>query len=226
MEENQKEEKIVDTEELKKETAETVNQVKDTIKNVDIKNDAKEATSFAKKMFSDPFGAIKEIVNDSSNKQFKTAIIFVVLWTVAVFVDAFFAKYWSFRGLFKNVLSLVKTVIAPALGIVVLSTIIYIMNKENKKSLITTITAITIAKIPVVVAAVVGLLDIIGSGIYKITSPFSALCSTISIVLTFFAAKQLCGEEECSKFIKKFVVIEGIFYIAYIVVSYLGIYMR
>lgn len=223
MEENK--EQTVNTEELKKETVDTVNQVKETIKNVDIKNDAKEATGFATSMFRDPFGAIKEIVNDESNKHFKTAIIFVAIWTIVVFIKALSIKYWSFNALFRNILSLVKTIIAPALGIVVLSGIIYFMNKENKKSLVTIMTAVTTAKIPVIAAAVISLLTIFASTAYKITTPITSLCSVISIVLTYFAAKTICGDEQNSKFFKKFVIIETIYYVAYILISFLEIYI-
>ena len=47
MEENENKSTFnVNAEDVKKETEETVNQVKDTIKNVDLKNDSKEAKGF------------------------------------------------------------------------------------------------------------------------------------------------------------------------------------
>ena len=218
-------EQNINTEELKKETVEAVKEVKETIKNVDIKNDAKAATGFVASMFKDPFGAIKEIANDSNNKHLKTAIIFIAVWTIVVFIKALSIKHWSFDALFKNILSLIKTIIAPALGIIVYSVIVYAMNKENKKSIVTAITAITTAKIPVIVAAVVSLLTIFSASAYKLTNPFASLCSVISIVLTYFSAKIICGEEQNSKFFKKFVIIEAIYYVAYILISFLEIYI-
>ena len=100
------------------------------------------------------------------------------------------------------------------------------MNKENKKSLTTTITAIVTAKIPVIIGTAVSLLTIIDSNIGKITSPFASFCNVISVVLTYFAMKSVIGEEQNSKFFKKFVAIEAIFYVIYVVVSLLGIYMK
>ena len=44
----------VNAEDVKKETEETVNQVKDTIKNVDLKNDSKEAKGFFFSFFKNP----------------------------------------------------------------------------------------------------------------------------------------------------------------------------
>ena len=225
MEEKNNEEKKVDTEEIKKETVETVNQVKDTIKNVDIKKDAKEATGFISAMFKDPFAKIKEIVDDKGNKNLKIAIIFVVIWTVAVFIKALAAKYWSFDALFRNILSLVKTMIAPALSILVLSGIVYVMNKKEKRSLPTLLTSITIAKIPVILASVISLLTIFSYSASKITIPFASFCSIVSIILTYFTIKTIFKEEQNSKFLKTFVIIEAIYYIAYIIISFLEIYI-
>lgn len=227
MEEN-KNEMNVNTEEIKKETVDTVNQVKETIKNVDIKNDAKEATGFASAIFKDPFGTMKQIVNDDSNKHFKTAIIFMIIWIIAIFISSLFGTTlykFSFNLAFKQILSIIKAVVAPLLGVIVLSAIIYLMNKENKKSMITNITAVVTAKVPVIIASIVSLLTIISTQVGQITRPFSSLCSVISIVLTYFAAKSICGEED-SKFFKKFVLIEAIFYIVYFAISFLGIYIR
>lgn len=219
------EENKVNTEEIKKETVETAKQVKDSIKNVDIKNDAKEATGFVSAMFKDPFAKIKEIVEDKENKNLKLAIIFIAIWTVAVFIKALAAKYWSFSAVFRNVLSLIKTIIAPVLGILVLSAIVYFMNKKEKKSLATIITSITIAKIPTILASVISLLTIFSVSAYRITSPISSLCSVVTIILTYFTIKAIFNEEQNSKFLKTFVIIEAIYYVAYLIISFLEIYI-
>lgn len=227
MEEN-KNEMNVNTEEIKKETVETVNQVKETIKNVDIKNDAKAATGFVSSMFKDPFGTMKQIANDSSNKHFKTALIFMIVWMVVILISSLFGTSlyrFSFNLAFKQILSIIKAVVAPLLGVIVLSVVIHIMNKENKKSMVTNITAVVTAKVPVIIASIVSLLTVISTQVGQITRPFSSLCSVISVVLTYFAAKSICGEED-SKFFKKFVLIEAIFYIVYFAISFLGIYIR
>ena len=221
----EKEENKVNTEEIKKETVETAKQVKDSIKNVDIKNDAKEATGFVSAMFKDPFTKIKEIVEDKENKNLKLAIIFIVIWTVAVFIKALAAKYWSFSAVFRNVLSLIKTILAPVLGILVLSAIVYFMNKKEKKSLATIITSITIAKIPTILASVISLLTIFSVSAYRITSPISSLCSVVTIILTYFTIKAIFNEEQNSKFLKTFVIIEAIYYVAYLIISFLEIYI-
>lgn len=229
-EEQNKKETNVSTEEIKKETVDTVNQVKETIKNVDIKKDAKEATGFVSSMFKDPFGTIKQIVNDNTNKYFKIAIIFMITWIVAIFIGSLLATTpmhrFSFNLAFKQILSIIKAVVAPLIAVIVLSGIIYLMNKENKKSIVTIITAIVTAKIPSIIATVVSLLTIIDYKVSYITAPFSSLCNVISIILMYFATKSIFGEEQNSKFFKKFVIIETIYYVIYIVVSFLGINIR
>lgn len=229
MEENKNQEQTVNTEELKKETVDTVNQVKDTIKNVKIKEDAKEATGFAASMFRDPFGTIKQIAEDNTNKSFKIAIIFVAIWAIAEFLDATLAvvlsKYWTGSIAVSRLLGIIKSTIAPIVSVLVLSGIVYFMNKDNKKSMVTTMTSIAIAKIPVVIASVVSLLTIISSNAITITSRFSSFCSAISLILVYFSIKALCGEKENSKFLNKFVVIYAIYYVVSLVVYYLGIYI-
>ena len=54
------------TDELKKEASESVNQVKDIIKNVDIKEEARKTQGFFKEMMANPIGKIKAIAGNSS----------------------------------------------------------------------------------------------------------------------------------------------------------------
>ena len=225
MEENKSENKI-NTEEIKSETVNTVNEVKETIKKVDVKKDTLETKGFVKELFVDPLGKIKSIVEDNSNKFLKNALIVVIIWMAAVLIKQIFGttSLWKYYG-FRQLLNIVLTTIAPAVGIIVMSLIIMIVNKENKKSLTQLITCITTARLPLAIAGVVSLLTLINSSISAFTTPFSKFCSVISIVLTYFVTKDIFAEKENSKFIKKFVIIEGIYYIAYFVLTYLGIYI-
>lgn len=225
MEENNNENKI-NTEEIKTETVNTVNEVKETIKKVNVKKDTLETKGFVKELFTDPLGKIKSIVEDSSNKYLKNALIVVIIWMVAVLIKQIFGttSLWKYYG-FKQLLNIILTTITPAIGIIVMSVIIMIFNKENKKSLTQLITCITTARLPLAIASIVSLLTLINSSISAFTNPFSKFCNVISIILTYFVAKDIFAEKENSKFIKKFVIIEGVYYIAYFVLSYLGIYI-
>ena len=218
----EKEEKKVNTEELKSEASTTVNQVKDTIKNVDIKKDSIETKGFIAELFKDPLGKIKEIVDKENNQYFKYAIIILVIWVVAELISRCFSvgPIWG-----SSLMSVIKATIAPICSILVMSIIVLVMNSKNKKSLTTIITTVTTANIPLVIASVVSILTIFGSSISTITIPFTRLCSAVSIVLMYFTLKSIFGEEKNSEFIKKFALVELVYYIAYIVFSLLNIYI-
>lgn len=226
MEENENKQEIsVSTEELKNETVDTVKQVKETIKNVNVKEEAKATKGFVTEMLKNPLDKIKEIANDYTNKYFKTAIVLVIIWAVAALLGAISFKYftWSYFG--KTLLSYVKTILAPVLGVVVMSLIIFVMNKKSKKSLITVLTTITAVKLPVIAARVISLLTIISNNASVITSRISSLCSVISTVFLYFAIRDLYAEEDEKVTLKNFVIIEAIYLVASLVISYLGIYI-
>ena len=121
--------------------------------------------------------------------------------------------------------SVLKKILAPAIGIIVYSLIVLLLNKKNKKSLTTAISTITITQIPLMLASLVSLLTIISSNTSIVTLPFSKLCSAVSVVLGYFGLKQLFGEEKSKDFIKKYVLIQIIYYVVYILIGLLGIYI-
>lgn len=229
MEENENKESAVNKEEIKEETVKTAKEVKETIKNVDIKKDAKATTGFITEMIKNPLARLKEIAEDKENKDFKYAVVLAIVWMVVLAI-LHLASYSSIDNFFaysftKHFLSLIKVIVAPIIGIIVMSLIVFVMNKNNKKSFITTMTAITAAQIPVIVADILGLLKLISSSIVRLLNPISMFCYVISIVFTFFAIKALFGEEDHSKFLKTFVIIQAIYYVAYLLISYLEIYI-
>lgn len=173
-------------------------------------------------MFRNPLGKINEIAKDSTNKNFKTAIIIVAIWAIIVLVKSI-STLSKYREVWDNVLIVIKTTIAPILEIIVLSVIVFIMNKKSKKSLIIVLTTMATAYVPVILAAIVSLLTLISYSAYKITSPIAALGSVITTVLTYFGMKSLFEETENATFIKKFVLIEAIYILVAFIVSYLGI---
>lgn len=226
MEENEvKQESSVGTEELKNETVNTVNQVKENMKNVNVKEEAQAAKGFVMEMVKNPLGKIKEIANDSTNKHFKTSIVLVIVWAIASLlgVISFKSFTWSYFG--KTLLSYVKTIIAPVLGIVVLAVIMFLMNQKSKKSLVTVLTTVVTTKLPIIAAEIVSLLTIISYSAVTITSRISSLCSVISTVFLYFAIRDLYGEEDEKVVLKNFVIVKGIYLVVSLVVSYLGIYI-
>lgn len=224
----EKEEKFsMDTENLKNETVETAKKFKETVKGANIKEETKATKGFIMEMFKRPLETIREVAKDNSGKYLKTAIFLIVLWTVVVLVSSTYSTiyYWGFSRVLNNFLSVVKRILAPALGILVYSVIILVLNKNNKKPLTDVISTVTITQVPTILASVVSLLTIISSKISTITSPFRTLCEIVAVVLGYFGFKSLFNEEDDTKFFSKYVLIQLIYHIAYIVIGLLEIYI-
>jgi hypothetical protein len=229
MEENEnKQEPSINTDELKQETVNAVNQVKETMKNVNVKEEAKAAKGFITEMVKNPLEKIKEIANNTSGQFFKTSIVLVIVWMLTKLIttiDFNIFDYFTWKYFGKLILAYIKATIAPAILVIVMSTIIFMMNKKSKKSLITVISTVVATKIPVIAASAISLLTVISSNIVKITSEISSLASIISTVLLFIGIRELYNEEDEKQAFKTFVIIEAIYAIASFVISYLGIYI-
>ncbi|MBR1802688.1 MAG: hypothetical protein IJ777_01785 [Clostridia bacterium] len=227
----------VHKEELKKEATNTVNQVKDTFKQTDIKKDSKEAKGFFTSFCKNPLQKLKEVTADTNNKFLKIAIIILVIWLVAILLhnvihiaSVYLFGYlgsasYFFKHLFSNFLGIIKSLIAPVITIALLSGLIYGFQKGEKKSFLSIAISIVIAKIPVVIASVVNLLTLFGSSVTKLTSPFAGFCTVLSTVLLYFVTKDYVAEKEDNTFFWKFALIIGIFYAVKFVFSFLGIYL-
>lgn len=217
----------IDTENLKNETVETAKKVKESVKSTKIKEETKATRGLIIEMFKNPLEKIKEVANNNSGKYFKTALFLIILWTIVVLIGSTYSTiyYWGFSKVFSNILNVLKRILAPALGILVYSIIVLILNKNNKKSLTNIISTITVTQLPLMLSAAVSLLIIISSKISIVTTPFSSLCSTITVVLGYFGIKNLFGIEGNKEFIKKYVMIQAIYYVVYILVGLLGIHI-
>lgn len=236
MEENQNNEKL-DANEIKKEAVDTAKEVKEAVKNADIKKDVGIAKGFLSNLFKNPVQEIETVSNSPKNEFLKIAIIILAIWLVCIFVGAIINIFQSYaivssmysnfgtflRTSVNNVFSVVRAVISPLLSLIVLSVIVYLMAKNRKKPFIHVVTSIMVAEIPIVLASVVDLLKLFGNQVHKITSPFSAFCSVISTILLYFTIKTLYGEKEDNHFIKKFAIIMAIFYIVRFMISFLGV---
>ena len=223
MEENNNQNNV---DEYKEETVKTFNEVKENLKNVDIKEEAQKGKGFLKDLWSRPNEKIKEIAKDESNSYFKTIILVVVLWCISLIVSEIL-DLLSIKSLFSfsTIESLLKTIIEPIAEVVALAAVVMVFNKEKKKSLVTTITTIGTAKIPLVISAVLNLLYIISSNVRIVLSPAKALLSLISVVLTYFAIKELFEIEDETKSLKKFIYCMAIYEVVAIVFYLLGIYI-
>lgn len=238
MEENNKQnEEKINAEEIKKEVTDTVKEVKESVKNTDIKKEVNATKGFITNLFKNPINEISNVAKSSKNQFLKIAIIILGIWLASVligeiidilqsysYVSALYSTFGTFlKNSVNNVLSVVKAVITPLISLAVLCGIIYLMAKDNKKPFVNIVTSVIIAKIPVVIATIIGLLNVFGNQVYKLVTPFTSFCSILSTVLVYFTIKALYDEKDDNTFFKKFVIIMGIFYIAKFIISFFGI---
>ena len=224
--EEKKEKFSIDKENLKKETVETAKKVKESIKVANIKEETKATKGFIIEMFKDPLGKIKEVANDNSVKFLKIVLFLLIVWIITVLISSTYSTIgiYGFSRVFGNILDILKTILAPVIGILVYSIIVVILNKE-KKTLTTVISTVTITKIPVIFSALVSLLTIVSSGLLIITIPLTEVCSLLSIILGYFGFKHLFKEDDDKTFIKKYILIQIVYYVVYILIKLLGIYI-
>lgn len=217
----------INTDEILKETANTFNEVKDQVKGSfnkeDLKKNANETKNFIFGMFKNPIEELKKIADDTNNSYFKYSIILVVVWILAVLIS--FSAGIRTINIFRYILPIIKLILSPIAIVFIMSLIIFVMNKNKDKGLMTIISVVTATKLPVVMARVISLLVLFSSDISRLTTRFTTLCSVISTVLLYFGIKFIFNEDDDKKFIKTFAIIEGIYYIAAIIMSFLQISM-
>ncbi len=221
-----KEEISNQAEEVKKETFKTANDIKESVKNVNIKDETLKTKGFIGEMFKNPIDKIREIAKEDS-KYFKTALFILVIWTIAVFITSSYSTiyYWGFARIFSNILNVLKEILVPIVGVLVLSLIIFVLNKNNKKSLTSIISTVTATRLPLAISSVVSILTLFSRNFAKVTHSFDALCTVITIVLSYFGFKEIFNEKDNNKFTKKFVLIQVIYYLVAIVLTFLEIYI-
>lgn len=225
MAEDEKKNVNVNSEEIKEETKNTVNDVKETIKNVNIKDDAKKTTNFVTSMFSKPLETLKAVANDGKNKNLKHALILAIIWLVAILLKSLFGYHWAWRFFGIGLRSTIQSLLAPAIGIISMCLVIYFMQKGEKKTLTTIFTTVTIAATPHILVTVLSLLSLFSKNFYTVLSPLSSFATAITIVYMYFAMKLLIGNEENSKFIKKYTIIQSIYFIIYFALTFMEIYI-
>lgn len=193
----------INKEELKNETKETVNQVKDSFKNVDINKEAKETKGFVKEILVAPFEKLEKIAKGEDDA-FKKAIVLLVINILATVVVALISIFkYSYGSIGSKFWNLIESAISPVLGIIVPAIIILIMNKANKKPLTTIIATLVVADLPSILASVIDIIEAILPKIYLVSSPISSTLLAISTILTFFGMRTLFGEGK-ENFLMKF----------------------
>lgn len=233
MEENNQ--NSVNADEIKNQTVNTAKQVKETIKNVNIKEETMVAKNTVVSMFKDPIGTVEKVAEDKENKFFKTSLFLIIAWAVIVLVRTLISGLQAMSDydedlgfVFENYifeLSTLWSILAPVLIIGVYSVIAFALNKNNKKQIPEVISVVSVAYLPVIFGKVIGLLTLLSSDMYKLISPIQTILSTTTIVLLYFGLKKLFNENDDKKFIKTFVVIIALYELVAFVLQFMKIYI-
>ena len=202
----------VDTEDLKNETKDTVNQVKETIKNVDFKKDAEATKGFVKEMFSNPIEAVKRA--SSGEEGILKKVIIIVLLHIVVMCAYKIIEVIRDYGITQILFHLDKIIwysTKPLVSIILFSLIIYIMNKNNKKTLTAIASTMVVATIPLVIFDLLELIRMVTHGVSAVaifTNSLSTMFFGIYIIIAYFGMKEIFGITEENKAIKKFSLVQ------------------
>ena len=202
------------------------NSSNDEFTKVDFKDGTQNCKNFFSSFFSNPIKTLKNISQSKHNLFFNTSIIILLFWVLIMFFKALFSTTYSSNGLYIF-LTAVRDLTIPIISVGFMALIIYCIdpNKDEKCNLTNTITSVIVCKIPVIIASFISLINLVSNKAYYITNPLTYFCISLSILLTYFAIKYLYKECEDFKSFKRFMVVYGIFYGVYLILSFLGIYM-
>ena len=202
------------------------NSSNDEFTKVDFMDGTQNCKNFFSSFFSNPIKTLKNISQSKHNLFFNTSIIILLFWVLIMFFNALFSTTNSSNGLYIF-LTAVRDLTIPIISVGFMALIIYCIdpNKDEKCNLTNTITSVIVCKIPVIIASFISLINIVSNKAYYITNPITYFCISLSILLTYFAIKYLYKECEDFKSFKRFMVVYGIFYGVYLILSFLGIYM-
>ena len=217
------EEKERETEQIKTDAKTTFNNAKESIRNVNFKEDAKITSGYVSGMIKNPLETLKKIAADRKNSNFKNALILVFLWLIVILLTSIFGVHWTKKVIGYNFLEMVRDLLAPVIGIVVYAYIIYFMQKSSKRNLTTNITVVTTAIIPNILVEILSVLKLFSYDFNKIIYPLAIFATTISIVLIYFSTKDLMDEDDDNTFIKKFCSIQFIYFVVYFILTFLKI---
>lgn len=235
MEENNQSEQTNNTEEVKATKEQTVNSAQNTAKKPSQStNDMKELFVG---LFKNPIAQIEKVANARKNQFLMFAIIAFVIWVIAsllrevigVFTNSslltgyFFSTSTLVKSIFSSIISVVSGLLTPVISVALLSLLIYVFKKGEKKPFMNVVASVLVAKLPVIVASILQIFESVTIYAYKLTTPLAGFCGVLSTVLTFFTIKSLYGEKEDNSVMKSFVIIMAIYYGAKFVLSFLGI---
>jgi len=207
---------------LMNESAEAVSQIKNVVKNVNIKEETANAKGFFTDMFSNPIGAIKSIPA-SGGKHLNIALVVMAIWVASSFVNALLSTFfvrsvWNFANLLQQIVGLVTSTISPIFIVLALSAATYVFFKSRIDKFMPLVITIAIASAPQAIAAVLRIITSLIPGSFAVIGSVNALLYLISVVLVYFGIKAFSDQDDES-FFKNFVLIQCMYFAARIVLN-------
>lgn len=218
------EEKLnIDTDELKNETKDTVNQVKEVFSNGDFKEKTTEATHFVKGAFTNPFETIEEIATEK-NEVFSKTVLLIFLFVILSFATSVFGVFrLTHFNFLKEFSSFISSITTPVLFILVPSVVIYLFNISNRRKMTTVISTVTTCYIPIIIASACLLLRKIVPDFSLVTDPVILTCKALSVILLYFGIKNILDENDDKHYMKKFLLIYVIIQLIFVILLNLPI---
>ena len=208
------------TDELKQGAKDTYNEAKEALKNIDLKSEAKVTESFLKEFLNNPYNGVV-LAAQAKNANLNLALMLIGIWTVSVAVAQLIS---FFRFTWVNFWSVFQAALAPLVSVVVLSIIITIINKNKSKSLTEILTVVIITRIPMIVASVISILNVLSTETVRLTNPIATFAHGLSVILLYIAMRTMTSEQEDKSFMT-FVIMYGLFFVVRFVISFLGIWI-
>ena len=199
---------------------------KDEFVKVDLKDGTKNSKDFFTSFFQNPITLLKNISKCKNFKLFNVSLIILLIWLVITFIHSLFDYGNLYTGM-THPLVIIRDLTIPILSVGFLSLIIHCINpnKDDDYRLTNAVTSVIVCKIPIIFSSFLSLLAIVSTNFYFLLDPITDFCTAISIIFTFFAIKYLYKESEDAKSFKMFLIVEAVFYIVYLFLSFLDIYL-
>lgn len=191
--------------EVKGETINAFNQVKDTMKNTDFKEEAKNTKGFLIEFVSRPVELVTSVAR--GERSVLATGLFLMAVTIVVNIIKSIISVFRYSGF--HLMTFVRDITYPVVYILVLAIVVLLLNRKSKKSLLTIIEVLILAYVPNIINNAISLITTI---IHNITLSEIIACATTAIaiiatLLRYFGIKELFDEEDDSKFVKTFFII-------------------
>lgn len=199
---------------------------KDNFVQIDFKDGSKKFKEFISSFFTNPIGLIKKISQSNDTKFFNVSSLLLLIWLIITLIHSLFGNTLNYHGS-TYIFAVIGDLTIPILSVGFISLIIHSINpnQDDEYRLTKTLTLVIACKIPIIISNFISLLTLVSSKANFLTIPIYYFCFIISTILTFFAVKYLYKESDDSKSFKRFLIIESIFYVIYLLLSFLNIYL-